>query len=108
MAVGTAITQMTFYGIITPILTSRVLGSSLLAYGRETYLRSIPSAVVLAMMLMYLSSNNAPTGFLILLGQALVSALIYAIVAYLTLLKKEERQFVLDTAGGLIHRFRST
>jgi len=108
VAVGTAITQMMFYGIITPILTSRVLGSSLWAYGRDTYLRSIPSAVILAMLLIYLSGNNAPTGFLILLGQALVSASVYAVVAYVTLLTKEERQFVLNTAGGLIHRLRST
>jgi O-antigen/teichoic acid export membrane protein len=107
VAIGTAITQVIFYGIITPILTSRVLGSSLWAYCRDTYVRSIPSTIVLILLLTALSNHNAPDGYVSLLGQALVSAVSYAFAAYFTLLTSEERKFVLEAIRGVIARLRS-
>jgi hypothetical protein len=73
---------------------SRVLGASLWAYCRDTYVRSIPSTIVLILLLTALSNHNEPDGYVLLLGQALVSAVSYAFVAYFTLLTSEERKFV--------------
>lgn len=107
VAVGTSITQVVFYGIITPILTSRVLGSNLWTYFRATYVRSIPSTLVLILLLTALSNRNEPDGYLLLLGQALISAVFYAVVAYFTLLETKEREFVLNAGRNVIARIRS-
>ena len=107
VAVGTAITQIIFYGIITPILANRVLGSSLWAYTRDTYLRAIPSTLTLLLVLAYLCSRVTPDGYFLLLGQAFIAALCYAFVAYFTLLTSKERVFVLTAGKGIIARARS-
>lgn len=106
VAISTAITQVIFYGIITPILASKALNSSLWAYSRDTYLRSIPSTLTLFLMLIFLSERNAPDGYLILIGQALLSAFVYSIVAYYTLLNAEERVFLLNRSRVLIDRIK--
>jgi O-antigen/teichoic acid export membrane protein len=98
VAAATAITQILFYGVITPILTSKVLGSSLWAYCRDTYVRSIPSMIVLYITLKALSDNHTPDGYLILTGQGLAAAVLYMLVAYWTLLNTSERNYLL--AGG--------
>ncbi len=107
VAIGTAITQILFYGLITPILTSRVLGSSLWDYFRDTYVRCIPSTIVLLFMLKVLSDRNAPDGYLMLLGQALIAAVFYVTVAFFTLLTSSERQYVMTGGRSAITRFRS-
>jgi O-antigen/teichoic acid export membrane protein len=108
VAIGTAITQMLFYGVITPVLTSRVLGSSLRTYFKDTYLRSIASTSVLILMLIVLSERTAPNGYLLLSGQALLSAAVYAAVAFFTLLTSNERILFLDALKVMISRIRST
>ena len=107
VAVGTAITQILFYGIITPILTNRILGANLWNYCRDTYVRSIPSTIVLILLLTTLSNRNEPDGYLLLLGQALASAVTYAFVAYFTLLTTKEREFALTSGRNIIARIRS-
>lgn len=107
VAIGTAITQIIFYGIITPFLTSRVLESSLWAYCRDTYLRSIPSTIVLILMLIALSNQVAPFGYLMLLGQAFLSAMVYAFVAFFTLLTAAERIFVIAAGKRVLMQLRS-
>ena len=107
VAVGTAITQILFYGVITPILANKVLGSNLWDYFRDSYLRSIPSTLVLILMLSVLSDRNAPDGYLMLLGQALLSAIVYAAAAYFTLLTNKERDFVLAKGGEIANRLKS-
>ncbi|MDB4224681.1 oligosaccharide flippase family protein [Granulosicoccus sp.] len=107
VAIGTAITQMLFYGVITPFLTSRVLGSSLWSYFLNTYIRSVPSSIVLILLLSFLSNRHAPDGYVSLLGQALVSACVYAGVAYFTLLNTKERNFLLNAGKRLVARYKS-
>lgn len=94
VAIGTAVTQVLFYGVVTPVLTCRVLGADLGLYFRDTYLRALPSAVLLFMLVKYLASLNAPETYLMLIGQAMAAATIYFGVAYWTLLGVKERVFI--------------
>jgi O-antigen/teichoic acid export membrane protein len=104
VAIGTAITQILFYGVITPILTSRVIRSSLIRYFRDTYLRAIPSSILLFVVLKYLANNNAPDSYFELIGQALMAASLYAVVAYWTLLGSEERAYLSSTVSRFAAR----
>ena len=71
VAVATAFTQILFYSVVTPIITSKVIGFSLIGYIKETYLRVIPASLVLCAILLYFSKFNPPTGYLTLIGQGL-------------------------------------
>lgn len=94
VAMGTAITQITFFGIVTPILTSRVIKSSMLDYFKETYLRIIPSSLLLYFLLKYLSDRTVPESYGTLLLQALGATIVYLISVYFLLLDSSERVIV--------------
>ena len=104
VAGATAFTQICFYGIITPILTSRVIGSSLLEYLRETYLRIVPASLVLLVMLVWFARVNPPDSYLLLISQALFAAVIYVFVCYWTLLNRQERQFLVEKVSVVTSR----
>jgi len=104
VAVATAITQILFYGVITPILTSRVIGSSLVAYFRDTYFRIVPSSVLLYIMLVYLARASTPDTYIALIGQALCAAAVYFVSVYWLLLNGAEREFLTSRAGDLLGR----
>ena len=92
VAAATAITQILFYAVVTPILTSRVIKFSLSDYLKKTYLRIIPASLLLFAILSYFAKYQPPTGFLSLIGQALIGAALYLAVAYWTLLDSSERE----------------
>ncbi len=94
VAIGTAITQCLFYGVITPVLTSRVINASLPTYLKETYLRIIPSALILFFSLKYFAHLNPPDTYFELLSQAAVAALLYVVSAYFILLGADEKEIV--------------
>ena len=98
VAVATAFTQILFYSVVTPIITSKVIGFSLIGYIKETYLRVIPASLVLCAILLYFSKFNPPTGYLTLSGQGFIGAVAYIIVAYWTLLDSSERSYALNGA----------
>ena len=104
VAGATAFTQICFYGIITPILTSRVIGSNLLEYLRETYLRIVPASLVLLVMLVWFARVNPPDSYLLLISQALFAAVIYVFVCYWTLLNRQERQFLVEKVSVVTSR----
>ena len=85
VAAATAITQILFYAVVTPILTSRVIKFSLSDYLKKTYLRIIPASLLLFAILSYFAKYQPPTGFFSLIGQALIGAAFYLAVAYWTL-----------------------
>jgi len=91
VAAATAITQILFYAVVTPYITSKTIKFSLLDYVKRTYLRSIPSSLLLFAILTYFAKYHPPTGYLTLIGAALVGAAAYMLVAYWTLLNAEER-----------------
>ncbi len=104
VAVATAFTQIVFYAVVTPILTSRVINFSLPAYFKETYLRIVPASIVLYAMLAYFAKYHAPDGYLSLIGLALIAAVVYVVLAYFTVLDKTERAFANSSASNLIAR----
>ena len=104
VAAATAITQILFYGVVTPILTSKVMNFSLIDYFKQTYWRILPASLILFAILSYLGSHYPPTGFLSLIGLGLVGALVYLIAAYWTLLDSEERQLTLHYAGKVANK----
>lgn len=108
VAVATAVTQILFYGVITPILTSRVLGSSMIAYFRDTYLRIIPSSLLLYITLVYLSNSNTPESYFSLLTQALGAAAIYFISVYWFLLNRAERHFLSLKVGDVLGKLKKS
>ena len=67
VAMGTAFTQIMFFGIFTPILTSKVINSSLVDYFKRTYLRMLPSSILLFILLKYFSSVKTPESYTCLL-----------------------------------------
>ena len=91
VATATAITQILFYAVVTPFITSRVIKFSLTDYLKKTYLRIIPASALLFAILSYLGKNYPPTGFLSLISLALIGAAAYLAVAYWTLLDSSER-----------------
>lgn len=104
VAAATAITQILFYGVVTPILTSKVMNFSLIDYFKQTYWRILPASLILFAILSYLGSHYPPTGFLSLIGLGLIGALVYLIAAYWTLLDSEERQLTLHYAGKVANK----
>lgn len=104
VASATAITQILFYVVVTPILTSRVINYSLLDYVKQTYLRIIPASLVLFAILTYFIKTQPPTGFLSLLSQALIGAAAYLLVAYWTLLDSDERQLAIAQVGKVSNK----
>ncbi len=104
VASATAITQILFYAVVTPILTSRVINFSLLDYIKRTYWRIVPASLVLFAMLYYFAENKTPTGYFSLLGQALTGAVVYVSIAYWTLLDADERQLVTHYGGRLTEK----
>jgi len=103
VAAATAFTQIVFYAIITPILTSKVINFSLIDYVKETYLRIVPASLVLVVLLSYISKYHPPTGYITLIGPALIAAIIYLLVAFWTLLDSSEREYT----SGIITRLIS-
>ena len=101
VACATAITQILFYVVVTPILTSRVINFSLLDYVKKTYWRIVPASLVLFAVLTYFAKAHPPTGYLALIGQGLIGAVIYLAVAYWTLLDTGERQIAMHHGGRL-------
>lgn len=105
VASATAITQILFYAVVTPIMTSKLIDFSLLDYVKATYLRIVPASLVLYGILSYFAKFHPPTGYLTLLGPALLAAIAYLIVAYFTLLDTSERSYALEFGRKLINRF---
>ena len=102
VAMGTAFTQIMFFGIFTPILTSKVINSSLVDYFKRTYLRILPSSILLFVLLKYFSSVKVPESYSVLLLQALGAALIYLISVYFILLDKDEKVAVSAGMGKVL------
>ncbi len=98
VAVATAITQITMYGIVTPILTSRAINSSLTDYFKQTYLRVLPASVLLFVLLKYFATVRTPDSYIILLSQAAAATMVYLVAVYFTLLDSSERKII--NSGG--------
>ena len=108
VAVATAFTQISFYGVITPILTSRVIGSNLIAYFKDTYLRIVPSSLLLYLALVYLANYSTPDSYFSLLTQALCATTIYLVSIYWVLLNGSEREFISSRVGDFIGRLNKS
>ncbi len=106
VAVATSFTQIVFYAVITPILTSRVVNFSLPQYFKDTYLRILPASILLYAMLTYIAKFHPPNGYLDLIGMALIAAVIYMVVVYFTTLDNDERQFGKSAVGKMIAKVR--
>ncbi len=98
VAIGTALTQMTFYGIISPYLVAREMDISIMTYVKETYAKTALPALVLGIMLMILKYFFHIDSFFELLLAGAVGALFYLAIVYFTTLSNDERQWV----GGQI------
>jgi len=96
VAVATAITQITFYGIVTPILSFRYLKIDAVEFIGKTYGASLFPSSLLALALYILVSWHEPGGYFILLAQAGIAAIVYAISYFYCVLDSEERKFVTD------------
>lgn len=101
VAGATAFTQILFYAVVTPIMTSKVINFSLIDYLKATYLRIVPASIILYLILLYFARHHSPTGYLSLLSQALIGAAVYLTVAYFTLLDKPERNYAHAAARKL-------
>ena len=104
VAAATAFTQILFYSVVTPVLTSKVVNFSLIAYFKETYLRSVPASLLLFGVLSYFAKFHPPTGYVSLIGEAILAAIIYIAVIYWTLLNPSDRKFANDAVQKLVAR----
>ena len=77
---------------------------SLLEYLKSTYLKVIPSSLVLVAVLMYFAKFHPPTGYFTLIGSAMIGAVIYLFVAYWTLLDQPERNQANDNVRKLVKK----
>ena len=94
VATATAITQITFHGIVSPILSFKYLAINPLEFLRKTYGASLIPSALLALTLYALVSWREPEGYFLLLFQAGSAALIYAVAYYFCVLDTNERTYV--------------
>lgn len=107
VATATAVTQILFYAVVTPVITSKVIKFSILDYVKQTYLRIIPASLVLVIILAYYAIHSPPTGYFSLIGQGLIGAIAYVTVAYVTLLDSSEREIAQKQISRLAKKFSS-
>ena len=96
IAAGTAITQIFFSAVLSPTMTNRLFGKSIIQYYLKTYIQSIPAALVLYGVLYALSSRWSPDGYLILFGEALIASIAYLAATWFLFLNKNEKTFITD------------
>jgi len=107
VAGATAFTQILFYAVVTPVLTSRAMKFSIIDYLKETYLKMIPASLMLFVILAYFDKFHPPTGYLMIIGQALLGAVLYLAVVYWTLLSASDRGRVKNITGKLTSKVSS-
>lgn len=95
VAIGSAVPQILFHGVFVPYYTNKALGFSIWAYYLKTYLSVLLPTLILFVALFTLKSFYAPTGFLILLAEAALAAIIFIISAYFLTLSREEKNSAL-------------
>lgn len=96
VAIATAITQITFNGLVVPILTFRYLKIDGIDYLKRTYIAALFPASILALVLYLLLDWRTPGGYLMLLTQAGIASAIYAVIYFFLVLGQTERRFVLS------------
>lgn len=94
VAMGTAFTQILLFGFVTPVLTSRAINSSMTDYFKSTYLKIIPSSILLYCLLKYFAHLSVPDSYGMLLLQASVACAIYLVTVYFLLLDSGEKLIV--------------
>ena len=95
VAIGAMIPQVLFHGIFVPIHTLKSINLPMLEYLKKTYIRSIFPSVVLALSLFFFVHYYFPNNYFKLLGFSVISAAIYMIMAYFTMLSNTEKEMLL-------------
>ena len=96
VAFGTALTQGFFSGIITPWLACRVGGVSMAGYFSQSYLRSVPPAIVLASILYLMKVSWWVDSYAVLFAQAILATIVYLWIVLRWYLNDTERAYVYD------------
>ena len=97
VAIGAAIPQIIFFGILVPFYTSKMLGRSYMAYFFQTHIRLAIPAIILFLGLSTLKRYIYPDGYLILLAESVGVSAIYFVSVYLISLSQNERRNLRET-----------
>lgn len=104
VAIGTAMTQMTFYGFISPYLVAREMDISIMTYVKETYGKTGVPALALGILLLALKYFFHIDSFLELLSAGAISGLFYLVIVYFTTLSNDERNWVSGQVSQRLQR----
>lgn len=94
VAIGSAVPQLMFHGLIVPVLANRALGCSIVKYIKETYAKVLFPSLLLLFMGLIVKEQMFPASFSVLFLQAGLCACIYFISIYLISLNEDEKLVV--------------
>lgn len=94
VAAATAITQITFHGVVVPILTFKFLKIDAIDFLSKTYVAALFPSALLALVLYLSVSWKEPDGYLLLFAQAGLAALVYAVAYFYCVLDPDEQKYL--------------
>jgi len=106
VASATAFTQCLFYGVFTPILTFKIINVSFVDFFKSTYLRILPSSLLLFVLLKYFAHLDHPDSYGKLLTQAGIATIVYLFFSFLTLLDDSEKKILSVFATRVLSKYK--
>jgi len=106
VAAGSAIPQILFFGIYTPLYTCKIINKSYREYLLNTHGKMLAPTVLLGLVLLGLKHTFPPTNYLLLLSEAFIGMLFYLVSLYLVALNNEEQHIVRKSLSALRGRIK--
>ncbi len=106
VALGSAIPQIIFFGIVTPYYTSRIINKSHRAYLLSTHGRAALPTVILGACLLVLKQAWPPVNYGLLFLEAFVGAALYFTAMYWLALKSDEQAVTRQLVFKLLKRIK--
>jgi len=106
VAVGSAIPQIIFFGIITPYYTSKIINKSYMLYLLSTHGKVLLPTAMLGLSLYVLKYEWSPENYAVLMLEALAGAVLYFIVTYWLALNIDEKLVSRRLVYNLLKRLK--
>jgi len=104
VAVGMALPQVIFCGLILPIYIGKYFNRSVWDYYKNTHLAMVIPFVLLILILIFFKDNWYPTSYTVLLTEALIASVLYFMAIYLFSLRGDERSIIKSVSVKAINR----
>lgn len=92
VAIGAAIPQLVFYGLLVPWLANKTIDCSIFRYIRATYLRVAFPSLLLLVVTNFFATYVVPVTYIILIAEAILCLIIYLITVYFFSLNSNEKK----------------